>query len=194
MSIAAVIGVLRLLVFVAAVIAAVVCLLDWLVRTRRIGPFNPVSRFVRRIVDPLIAPIERRVVRAGGLPSSAPWWALAAIVIGGIVLITVLESVVGFAFRAGFLVRQGAGGITVLLLDLTFGILRIAILLTVLVSWLPISPHSPWVRWAFAFSEPILRPLRQIIPSLGGLDVTPIVAYFGLNLLHQFLVRLVVRG
>ncbi|HEX2718113.1 MAG TPA: hypothetical protein VHM67_10565, partial [Gemmatimonadaceae bacterium] len=77
--------------FVLAAILALVALVDWLVRTRRINPFNPVARFFRRAVDPLIAPVERRVVRAGGMPHAAPWWALVFVVVAGIVLLGVLR-------------------------------------------------------------------------------------------------------
>jgi YggT family protein len=58
-------------------------------------------------------------------------------------------------------------------------------------SWFGISPYAGWVRWAFTVTEPILRPLRRIIPNLGMLDVTPIVAYFLLGLIGGFFVRLV---
>ena len=81
-------------------------------------------------------------------------------------------------------------GLFVLLLRATFGILRIAIIIVVIVSWLPISPFSPWVRWAFAITEPIMRPLRQIVPRLGAFDITPIVAYLLLGLLESAFLRL----
>ena len=44
---------------------------------------------------------------------------------------------------------------------------------------------SRWVRWSFVLTEPILRPLRKIIPPLGMIDITPIVAYFLLRLLQS---------
>ncbi len=68
--------------------------------------------------------------------------------------------------------------------------LQFAIIVVVIVSWLPISPFSPWVRWAFALTEPILRPLRQIVPRIGMIDITPIVAYFLLAILESALLRL----
>jgi len=43
------------------------------------------------------------------------------------------------------------------------------------------------VRWAFQLSEPILRPLRQIVPTLGPIDITPIVAYVLLRILEWVL-------
>jgi YggT family protein len=46
------------------------------------------------------------------------------------------------------------------------------------------------VRWSYFLSEPILAPMRRIVPSLGGLDITPILAYFLLNLTESLLFRL----
>lgn len=186
----AVLGVLRAGFFWVAVALAVVCLVDWAVRTRRINPFSATARFFRTSVDPLFAPIERRIVRAGGLPSSAPWWALAAVVLGGILAISVVGFVRDQLLFAGGALQAGGGGLYVLLVSWTLGLLNIALLVRVVTSWVRVSPYSPWVRWAYVLTEPILRPLRRVIPTLGMIDVTPIVAYFLLQLLGSFLLRL----
>jgi len=56
-------------------------------------------------------------------------------------------------------------------------------------SWFRSSPSSRWVRWSYALTEPFLRPLRQLIPPIGGmLDLTPLVAYFVLSLLSGWIV------
>src|SRR3954471_18965569 len=89
----AAIALLRTALLSVALVFGAVCLLDWAVRTRKISPFNAVARFCRSTVDPFISPIERRVVGAGGTPASAPLWALAAVVIGGILLLTLLDIV-----------------------------------------------------------------------------------------------------
>jgi len=173
--------------FVVAVFA-VICVVDWAVRTRRINAFNPVARYFRSTIDPFIAPIERRVVRAGGSPTAAPWWALVAAVIGGILLLSLLGFIRNQVLIASLAANEGATGVFRLLILWTFAILRLALLVRVLSSWLPINPHSPWLRWSFVLSEPILRPLRQIVPTLGPVDITPIIGYFLLGLLARVLV------
>lgn len=179
--------VVRTAFFAAASVLAVVCLVDWLVRTRRISPFSGVARFFRSTVDPLMAPVERRVVRAGGQPANAPWWALAAVVIGGILVLTLINALLRTVGIAIGLASQGPSGLLYLLVWGTFRVLSFAILVRVLASWIPgLSPYSKWVRWAFTLSEPILRPLRGIIPSIGMIDITPIVAYFLLGFLESF--------
>ena len=173
-----------------AAVLAVICLIDWAVRTRKISPFNAVARFFRSSVDPFIAPVERKVVRAGGTPASAPLWALVAVVIGGIIIITVLDFIRSEVVRASYYSAQGSAGLYRLLVTWTFSILKIALLVRVVSSWLPISPYSKWISWSFRLTEPILAPLRRIVPTLGAFDITPIIAYFALGLIQSFLLRL----
>jgi YggT family protein len=186
----AVIQVLRTALLSIAVVFGAICLLDWAVRTRKISPFNAIARFCRSTVDPIIAPIERRVVRAGGTPAAAPLWALVAVVIGGILLLTLLDVVRLEIVRSIIASSEGPAGIFHLLVSWTFTVLKAAIVVRVISSWLPISPYSRWIRWSFQLSEPILAPFRRIIPTLGALDLSPIVAYIVLNLLEGLLLRM----
>lgn len=174
-----------------AVALAAICLLDWAVRTRKISPFNSVARFFRSTVDPFIAPVERKVVKAGGTPASAPLWALVAVVVGGIIIMTILDFIRTELLRASLYSSQGSAGLYRLLVSWTFGILKVALLVRVVSSWLPVSPYSLWVSWSYKLSEPILAPLRRIVPTLGAFDITPIIAYILLSVIQSFMLRLV---
>lgn len=176
--------VLRVVLLSAALVMAVIAVIDWMVRTRRINPFSPIARFFRQRIDPMLEPVERRVIRAGGIPANAPWWALVAIVIIGIVLLAILDFVAGLVADLMVGVSGGFGGVLRLLVYWTFTVLRIAILVRVIASWLPISPYSPWIRWSFTLSEPILQPLRRVIPPFRSIDLTPIIAFFALGILE----------
>ncbi|HVT37578.1 MAG TPA: YggT family protein [Gemmatimonadaceae bacterium] len=173
-----------------AAILAAVCGVDWLVRTRRVSPFGPVARFMRTTVDPLILPVERRIVRSGGLPSSAPWWALAAVVLAGIVLISILEFARTQAALVALAIDSGPGGIYRLLVSWTIAILQVALIVRVVLSWVHAPPGAWYVRWSYQLTEPILRPLRRLVPMMGMMDITPIIAWFLLGLLRGFLLGL----
>jgi YggT family protein len=185
------IGVVRTAVFVIAVVVGVIALVDWLVRTRRINPFNPVARFMRQTIDPLMAPVERRIVRAGGMPSAAPWWSLVFVVVGGILVVVLLSFLGGVAASLGQSAARGPSGLLVLLVSWTFGILQLALIVRVISSWFGMSPYSKWIRWSYELTEWLIRPLRQIIPMIGMIDITPIVAYFVLRLLHGLFLSVV---
>lgn len=183
-------GIVRLAILALAVVLALFCLIDWLVRTRRINLFGATARFARTKIDPLMAPIERRVVSAGGNPASAPLWALAVVVIGGILFISLLDFIRAELMGLSFAVQMGPRGIFRLIVSWAFDFLRIALLVRVVSSWLPVSPFSKWIHWSYVVSEPILRPLRQVIPSIGMIDITPIIAYFLIGFIQGAVLRL----
>ena len=68
-----------------------------------------------------------------------------------------------------------------------FLVLTLAIFARVLLSWLPIRQDSQFAVILFEITEPILGPLRRIVPRLGMIDLTPIVALFLLQFLERLL-------
>jgi YggT family protein len=189
----ALIKVLRGALFFTGVGVAALAGLAYMVRTRRLSPFGAVGRFVRGSVDPLFLPMERRVVRRGGRPSTAPWWTVGLVVVGGIILLSLLGFVRDQILTAASALSRGPGGMLVLLVHWTFAVLQIALLVRVLSSWFAGAAHSPWVRWTYPLTDWLLRPLRRIIPPLGMMDVSPIVAYFVLNIAEKLVLGAMIR-
>jgi YggT family protein len=181
--------ILRPALFVVAVVFGVVAVVDWAVRTRRLNPFGGIARFFRRSVDPLMVPIERRVVRAGGRPSSAPLWALVAVVVGGLLLLAILDFVIGQMALAGSAFAMGPRAVLIVVVRWAFAFLRFALIVRVISSWVRVSPYSRWIWWSYRTTEWMLAPLRRVIPLLGGIDVTPIVAYLLLGVLEAIVLR-----
>jgi YggT family protein len=161
---------------VLGVIAGAVCVIDWAIRTRKIGPFSAVARFFRRTVDPLLRPVEEKVVRYGGQPAAAPLWTFLGVVVAGILILQVLGVI-------GSLLTQISVGISSprLLVGMIAGwairFVTLALIVRVISTWLPVSPYSKWIRWSYVSTEWLLAPLRRVIPPFGAFDVTPIVAY-----------------
>ena len=176
----------RVVLLYLAIALAVVCALDWAVRTRRISPFSRTARFFRTRVDPLMVPVERVILRAGGTPTSAAWWTLVALILFGILLLTLLQFLGGILTQVVFGINEPRS-IPLLLVSWVFSVLRLALLVRVISSWLPISPYSRWIRWSYVLTEWMIAPLRRIIPLIGMIDITPIVAWFLLNLIQSAL-------
>jgi YggT family protein len=61
-----------------------------------------------------------------------------------------------------------------------------AIFIRVLLSWFPIDPRNPLVTLLFDVTEPILDPLRRVIPRLGMIDITPFVAIILIQVIGNF--------
>ncbi|MCU0620264.1 MAG: YggT family protein [Gemmatimonadales bacterium] len=176
--------VLRGLVVAGAGFAGVVALTGWLVRSGRLTPFGPWPRLVRRASDRALRPIERRLMGAGGNPQDAPNWLLAGTIIGGLVLLALVRSLVRVAGRLGQLAQLGPVALLWQLVDWTFGLLNVALLLRVLGSWFGISPWAKWMRPFVWLTEWLLEPIRRRLPPTSGVDFSPIVAWLVLMVLR----------
>lgn len=167
----------RWLVVVAFVYAAVVACTHWALRARRLSPFGPWPRFVRRISEPILLPLERRILRAGGSPSDAPAWLLGIVVVGGLILISLVRWAIGLVYELGAL--SGAGPRTWLIAGVSgiFWVLRISLLVRVISSWFGVSSYAKWMRPFVVLTEWLLQPLRRVLPPFGPLDMSPLVAY-----------------
>jgi uncharacterized protein YggT (Ycf19 family) len=144
-------------------------------------------------VDPRLTGVERQVMRAGGHQSATPWWALVVYVMVALLVLGALDMLGTVVREVAMASSLGGVGIFWLVVRWTFGFLRIALLVRVLSSWFPGLGASRWTRWAYGATEWMLRPLRRLIPSFGVIDITPLVAYFALQLV-QWLVEGILSG
>ncbi len=56
---------------------------------------------------------------------------------------------------------------------------------TAILSWFPIDPRNRWVRMLHAITEPILHPIRLLVPSIGGFSFDIIIAVLLLSLIQR---------
>jgi YggT family protein len=180
----------RSIVLLALAFAATVALTHWAVRSRRINPFGAWPRLVRRISDPILLPLERRVINAGGNPQNAPLWLLGLVIGGGLLLLSLAQWLIN---TASGLVLLAQGGVRVwiqVLLSAVFTILMAAILIRVIASWLGIGPYRKWMRPVYALTNWLIDPIRRILPPVGIFDFSPMVAWLVLYVVRGFLLGL----
>ena len=85
------------------------------------------------------------------------------------------------------------------LVDRAIQLLTILVLIRVLLSWVPSVDYAhPLIRFIVRITDPILQPIRRLMPPIGGLDLSPMIAVFLLylvgQLLHQILVSILFAG
>lgn len=76
-------------------------------------------------------------------------------------------------------------------ISVLFYALSIAIVARVLLSWFNVDPFHPVIAFLDQITEPILSPLRRVIPPIGMIDITPIVALVLLQIVERILLSLV---
>jgi YggT family protein len=63
----------------------------------------------------------------------------------------------------------------------------LVVLAAVVMSWVQVDPRNPFASAVYGLTEPVLAPIRAAIPSMGGLDLSPMVLLFGLQILKGLL-------
>ncbi len=177
----------RVVVFALFATASVVAATHWAVRHRHLTPFSPLARLGRLLGDPFVKPLETRLLRSGGNPASAPYAFFWAALVGGLVLLGLVEWLVGFVLSLLASASAGPRGLLYFALDLLFSLLILALFVRVIASWFGISPYSRPMRLVYGLTDWLVEPLRRVIPPFGMIDVTPIVAYLMLVLARRLL-------
>lgn len=76
-------------------------------------------------------------------------------------------------------------------IPLFFNLYSFLILARVLLSWINVSPYHPIAVFIYSLTEPVLRPLRNVIPSIGMMDISPIAALILLQVLESILLSMI---
>ena len=154
---------------------AIAVLLRLLLQWVRADYYNPICQILARITDPPILPL-RRV-----LPSIGRFDVAAA------VLLVLLEML---ALYLQLLITGQGAGLAALVVVALKGVVRmvlttylVLIIGSVLISWLGQGARHPVIPLIYQLTEPVLAPIRRILPPLGGLDLSPLVALIGIQFL-----------
>lgn len=174
--------------------AGLVALTHWLVRRGVLSPFGAIARGVRRGGTPILQPVVRQLVRRGGNPQDAPYWAFGVALVAGLALVSFTQWVVGYAGLLTATLEGGPGAILAFLVRTACDLLILALFLRAIGSWFGIGYWNPWMRPIHQATDWMVQPLRRVVPSVGIFDVTPMVAWLILYLLVcPLLGRLVAR-
>ena len=73
--------------------------------------------------------------------------------------------------------------------NIIFELLNFLLITRIILSWIPHNRYHPIIQIVYNFTEPILEPFRNMINPVGGMDLSPIIVFFLLRLLHGYLVN-----
>lgn len=182
---------------VEVIIAAVILLMivRLIADAMDLNPFGWTSRTIRRLSDGLVIPVRGGLRGFGADPKFAP---LVVILISILLGYFVLQLVATIAQTvAGVIESTRLGAFFWVLGFILLGFLSIyslLILVRVIFSWAMLSYTNRLMRFLIDVTEPLLGPLRRVVPMLGRFDISPIVAFLLLWLLQSAVMGTLLRG
>ena len=160
-----------------------------------LNPFGWMSRTIRRLTDGLVVPVRGGLRNFGIDPKFAPLVAILLVILLGFFVLQLVGTI--FTTIAGVLDSAQRGAIVAVLGFILYGLISIYILLIIIrivFSWGMVSYTNRVMRVLVDATEPLLGPLRRMIPPLGWIDISPIVAFLILWLFQAAIAGTLLRG
>jgi len=155
--------------YVAAILLRL--LLQWV----RADFYNPLSQFLIKVTNPVVIP-ARRIVPSIGKLDTASVVVMVLLELAQLVIINLISQAdYGFQFLLVFAIKK-----LLVTLLMTYFVLIIA---RVVVSWIANQSRHPLIPLIYQLTEPVLKPINRLIPSIGGIDLSPLFVLIALRFL-----------
>ena len=156
-----------------------IVLLRFLLQVFKADFYNPLSQFIVKATSPVLKPLRRIIPGYSGLDFSSLFlaWIIKTLELFLILLISGKGPLLLYPMLAAI---PG-------LVELTLNIFLFSILIVVILSWVSPGGYNPAISLLHSLTEPVMRPARRIVPSMGGLDLSPMLAMIAIVLIKMLL-------
>jgi YggT family protein len=182
---------------ITAIIVGVIALMivRLIIDAMDLNPFGWTSRTVRRVTDDLVIPVRGGLRNFGMDPKFAPLVGILLVILLGYFLLQLVATIA--TTLTGVVTSLQSGAVVSVLGFILYGLISIYILLIfvrIIFSWGQVSYTNRVMRFLVNATEPLLGPLRRVIPPLGTFDISPIVAFIILWLFQTAIAGTLLRG
>lgn len=150
-------------------------LLQWV----RADFYNPLSQFVVKATSPLVIPLRRIIPGLGGMDIAT----LLLVLTFTFLKLMLISWISGLPFNVLWLSLSTLLETFILLLD----IFLFSIFILALMSWINPDPYHPAAALLRSITRPVMKPLQQHIPLVGGIDISPMIAIIIIMFIKQSL-------
>ena len=150
----------------------VVILLRILLEAVRADFYNPIVQVLLRLTDPLVKPLSKVIPNIGRVNVSA-------------VVVLYVVQLIGLVILSGRTLDPFLLALLALmrLVRMLLVFYMIMILIGVILSWVGQGVRHPLIPLVYQLVDPVLAPIRRVLPDLGGFDLSPMVAIIGIQFL-----------
>lgn len=170
-------SILQLIVDAAASVLGGVLLLRFWMQATRVRPPMQVAQFTFTLSDWLVKPLRRILPGVGGYD----WASL----IGAFLVVLAATALMGLSGWDAQMIFIGA--IYRFISWIIYGFMALLII-DAIFSW--VNPHAPLAPFVSALNYPLLRPIRRVVPPIGGVDLSVLVALILLQIVQAILARI----
>lgn len=165
-----------------------ILMLRFLLQASGADYYNPMSQSVVKITQPVVQPFQRFLGPVAGRFDLAT---LAAGFVLKVLSIIAIFMIIGIGMPplAGVLIA-GVAAVLGAILKIYF----FALIVMIILSWVAPNASHPGALLVMQLVEPIMAPVRRVIPPLGMIDLSPIVVFIGINLLDGLVVGALTRA
>ena len=162
-------------------LAIFIVLLRIMLQLVRANFFNPVCQFIAKVTNPLLMPMKRFIPTVGRLD-------LAAVLV--VWLLQFIEMLlIEYLHPRGFSTLALLAVSPIALIDLGLLVLIFVIFIKIILSWVSPYNDNPMQPVLYQLSAPVLEPFRRIIPTIAGIDLSPMAALIALQLTRMLVTR-----
>ncbi len=155
-------------------------LLRFLLQMLRADFYNPISQFIVRVTTPPLRVLRRFIPSIRGQDTASIVLCLLLIFVKFMILRALDVKAVHIGGVVAPIIGVSYGGLLVFcladLVALTFTVFLVAVIIEVILSWIAPGNSNPVIGLVHKLAEPVLRPVRRVIPPVGGLDLSPLFA------------------
>jgi YggT family protein len=157
-------------------------MLRFLLGAVRADFYNPVSQFLVRITNPLLLPMRKVIPSLGKYDTSA----VLLMLLLQLVSLSLIVMLRGISVPVVTLLIAAIGE----LLMLAINVFMFSIIIQVILSWISPGTYNPVTAMLYSITSPLMRPIQRIVPPISGIDLSPLVAIIGLQVLRMLILPL----
>lgn len=148
-------------------------MLRFILQLVRADFYNPIAQFLVQITQPALRPLRRVVPGIAGVDVSS----VVLMIIVQAVALVLMSLVAHGQVNPAYIVARTP----IELIGLVFTVYTVAIIIMAVISWINPGHYNPVQTLLYAMTEPLLRPFRQLIPPVGGVDLSPLAAIIAIQ-------------
>ena len=159
-------------------------LLRFLLQVAKADFYNPVSQAVTKITDPMVRILRTVIPGYKGIDFSS---LVLAFVVEAVAICVLIILYGGTIPGAGFIITWAFVGVVLFIVNIYYYAILASIIMSFVMMFSGSTNPHPLLLLVWQLTEPVMAPVRKVIPSMGGLDFSPIFIFIAIKIIQNFI-------